>query len=291
MLLATVLIWSLNFSITKYVLTHGFRPLAYSVIRYGAAGVIFGLLTLALERSLRVQSRRGWLLLGTAILVLSVNQVCFVYALKFTTATTVALVLGSTPIFAALFSAVAGVERITSRVFIAAVASFGGVALVAVGAEGGATRLSADLKGVLLALGMSATWAAYSVALAPLMRRYSPYRISAIVLLGCWIPLMAIGGQQVSNQEWNLGWLVWLGLVYAILGPLVLTNMLWFTAVDRIGPSRATMFANLQPFTAAIFALLLLDETVTMVQVAGGFAIGAGILLSRGPATRTPRSE
>jgi drug/metabolite transporter (DMT)-like permease len=66
-----------------------------------------------------------------------------------------------------------------------------------------------------------------------------------------------------------------------VLGPLVVTNLLWFTAIDRVGPSHAAVFANLQPFLAAVIALLLLDEDLTRFQVAGGLAIGAGILLSR----------
>ncbi len=69
--------------------------------------------------------------------------------------------------------------------------------------------------------------------------------------------------------------------MFAVLGPLVLTNLMWFTAIDRVGPSRAALFANLQPFLAAVIALLLLSEKLTRYQVAGGLAIGAGIVLSR----------
>ena len=74
------------------------------------------------------------------------------------------------------------------------------------------------------------------------------------------------------------------------MGPLVTTNFLWFTAIDRVGPSRASLFANLQPFLAAIIALLLLSEKITTLEVAGGLAIGAGIVLApRGaPASEPP---
>ena len=37
----------------------------------------------------------------------------------------------------------------------------------------------------------------------------------------------------------------------SVLGPLVVTNLLWFSAIDRVGPSHAAVFANLQPFLAA----------------------------------------
>jgi drug/metabolite transporter (DMT)-like permease len=83
---------------------------------------------------------------------------------------------------------------------------------------------------------------------------------------------------------------VWLGFAFAVLGPLVITNLLWFTAIDRVGPSRASLFANLQPFLAAIVALLLLSEEITTVQIAGGLAIGGGIVLAskRGAPPRPP---
>src|SRR5919204_744585 len=102
MLLATVVIWALNVTVTKYILKHGFRPLAYAAVRYGLAALVFTALTLVLERSLAVGGRRTLQLVAVAIVAVWANQICFVYALKLTSATTVSLILGSTPIFAAL---------------------------------------------------------------------------------------------------------------------------------------------------------------------------------------------
>jgi drug/metabolite transporter (DMT)-like permease len=277
MLLTTVLLWALNFTVTKYVITHGFRPLAYSSVRYGAATVLFAAVTFARERSLRVRPRDLPLLFVPAAALLLLNQFGYVYSLRFTTASTVALILGSTPIFVGLFGFAVGLERLPFAFWLAAVCSFGGVALVALGSGG----VSSDVKGDLLAVMSAATWAAYSIAIAPLMRRYSPWRISAIVLIGTWIGLIAAGAPQVSKQDFDLGWPTWLGFAYAVLGPLLVTNILWFTAVDRVGAARAALFANLQPFFAVFFALLLLSEHMSALQVAGGFAIGAGILLER----------
>ena len=70
-------------------------------------------------------------------------------------------------------------------------------------------------------------------------------------------------------------------LAFATLGPLVTTNVLWFRSLHRIGPSRATLVANLQPFVAAVFAVVLLDEQMTLMQVLGGVLIAAGILAAR----------
>jgi drug/metabolite transporter (DMT)-like permease len=191
----------------------------------------------------------------------------------------VALIFGTLPIFTALFARGSGVEHLPVRFWIAAGLSFAGVALVALGSGG---KLSSNLKGDMLALSGSATWAAYSVAIGPLMRRYSPFRLSAVFLLAVTVALLAAGSRQVADQSFRFGALVWIGFAFAVLGPLVITNLLWFTAIDRVGPSRASLFANLQPFLAALVALVLLSEPITTVQIVGGIAIAGGILLASG---------
>ena len=277
MLLLVVVIWSLNISVTRYILTNGLQPLAYAAVRYTLAATIFVALTLVLERSLRIEGRAPLAQISVAALVLFVNQICLVYSLKLTTATTVAIVLGTMPVFAALFASLAGVERTTPRFWLAAGVSFSGVALVAADAGG---ELSGDLGGLLIGVGMAATWSAYSVAIAPLMRTYSPYRISAVVMMVMLVPLVLVASPQLADQDLELGWLVWVGFAFAVVGPLVLTNVLWFTAVHRVGPSRATLFANLQPFIAVLFAVALLSEPLSWPQIGGGALIAVGILLA-----------
>ena len=286
LLLATVLLWSFNFTAAKYALTHGFAPLAYSAFRFGAGAVLFSALTYGRERSFSVRRSDALLILGAAALGIWLNQLSFGYALRLTTAATVALLLGTLPIFVALFSWIAGHERLRLRHYLAAAISFAGVALVAAGSGGG---ISGDLGGVLLGLATSATWAAYSVAIAPLMRTYSPYRISAILLLVGCVPLFLSAAPQLVEQDWSApGALAWGGLWYGVVFSLVLTNVLWFTAIDRVGATRSALYANLQPFLGAVFALVVLSERLGALEVAGGLVIGAGIVLARG--ARPPAS-
>jgi drug/metabolite transporter (DMT)-like permease len=279
MLIATIVIWAFNITVTKYVLTHGFQPLAYGAIRYAAAAILAVAVAVVLEGTLRVGERKNLALVGTASAVLLVNQVSFVYALKLGSATTVALILGMTPIFAAIISSLVGLEQLTGRFWVATLVGFVGVALVALGSGG---DLSSDLGGDLLAIVLAISWAAYSVTIAPLMRSYSPYRISAVVLVIMCIPFVALSAPQIADQDFaSLGALVWAGLAFAIVGPLFLTNILWFKSIGVVGPSRATLFANAQPFVAAIFAALILSEHLHWLQIVGGVAILLGIVLER----------
>jgi drug/metabolite transporter (DMT)-like permease len=206
------------------------------------------------------------------------NQVSFVYAVKLASASTVALLLGATPVFMGLIATVLRLERLQWTFWIGAAITFAGVALIALASGGG---LSGSLLGNLLAILTALTWACYSTAIAPLMRRYSPYRISSLVLAVGWVPLAAVGARQVSDQSFHFGGFVWIGFAFAVIGPLFLTNLLWFTAIDRVGAPRASLFANLQPFFAVFFALILLSESLHGMEIAGGLLIFAGIALDR----------
>jgi drug/metabolite transporter (DMT)-like permease len=276
MLLGTVLLWALNVTVTKYMFEHGWEPLAYGTTRYFFAIALFWAFTYFRERSFRIARSDLWLV-GIAALMIFTNQLCFVYGVELAHASTVALLLGTTPIFIGLIALAFRLERLPATFWIGAVITFAGVALIAV-ANGG---VGSSLKGTLIAIATAFTWACYSTAIAPLMRRYSPYRISAVVLAIGWVPLAAVASTQLGEQHFAFGWKVWLGFGYAVIGPLFLTNILWFTSIDRVGASRAGLFGNLQPFFAVFFALILLNESLSSLELAGGVLIFAGIAFER----------
>ena len=183
MLLSAIGLWALNLTFSRYILTHGFQPLAYSTVRYGLASLVFvgdrprrrALVPDGAGRLPR-RGRRGG--------VVWINQIGFVYSLKTTSASVIALIMGATPIFAALIGLAFGTERLPARFWLGAGLSFTGVAFVALGTR---EQLSGDMRGILYGLGTAATWAVYSILVTPLMRRYSASRISALVLPISWV--------------------------------------------------------------------------------------------------------
>ncbi len=193
MLLTTIVLWSLNLTVSRYILTHGFQPLAYATVRYGLAVAVFIALTLLLERSLRLRGRDLGLAAAAALLVY-LNQIGFVYALERSSASVLGLILGATPIFAALAGVALGTETLPPRFWAGAALSFLGVALVALGSG---SQVSGDVGGVLLGVLTAATWAGYSMLVTPLMSRYSARRISAVVLGAAWVAIALTALPQV----------------------------------------------------------------------------------------------
>jgi drug/metabolite transporter (DMT)-like permease len=260
LLVVCVTIWGLNFTVIKYGLGNGFNPLTFASLRFTiATGALVGMSAARSERA--------------------VNQIGFAFSFDFARASTVALLFGTLPIFAGIFSQIAGIDRLTARRWIAAAISFAGVGIVAVAVHG---TPSGRPGGILISLVAPATFALYSIGLTPYVRKYGTYTVNMLIAVFALPPLLAISAPQLASMDWSsVTPVAWLGLLYSALVAYTFTNLLWFAAVERVGTARAAIYANLQPFLGAVFALVLLSEPVNSLEWLGGAAIAAGILLSR----------
>jgi drug/metabolite transporter (DMT)-like permease len=118
--------------------------------------------------------------------------------------------------------------------------------------------------------------------IGPPMKRNTPVRVNAVLLPATAVTVLVIGFGSLGNQDYQAPTtLAWLCLAYSAFGGFVFANLLWFRVVDRVGPAKSSYFLNIQPFGAALLAWLLLDETITLVQLIGGIGIALGIVISR----------
>jgi drug/metabolite transporter (DMT)-like permease len=278
MLVFANVLWSLNYATTKYAFGE-WLPLAFSFTRFAFAGVAFGFLVFLREGSLAIE-RSDWpRIIAAAGIGITLNQLTFNYALNYTGAGNVALILASAPAFAALFAAALRHEHVRRHHWAALLVSLMGVTLVV---EGGSQIAGFTIKGDVLALGAAVTWAAYSVMLRPLFGRYSAARLSAVIILAGTVMLAPFAASQVLTQDYgSLSRLHIAAWVYSAVFPLLVTNLLYFHALRHIGAARATLYMYLQPFLGAAFAALLLGEKLSGLQVAGGVVIVGGVALGQ----------
>jgi drug/metabolite transporter (DMT)-like permease len=283
MLVAANVIWSLNYATTKYAFER-WSPIAFSGLRFATAGIALALIVRLREGGIGVERRDVRLVVLCGIVGIFLNQLTFTYAVDYTAAANVALILASAPAFAAVFAVVLGHERVRPAHWLALAVSLAGVALVVVG---GSNLAGFSLRGDLLAVGAALTWAAYTVMLRPLFGRYSAGRISALVILTGAAVMAPVTAVQVAHQDFGaltrLDWGAW---VYSTIGPLLVTNWLYFRSLHRVGAARATLYMYLQPFLGAVFAAWLLGEKLVAVQLVGGAVIVGGVALGRAVATR-----
>jgi len=278
-LLATVVIWSLNFTAVK-VGVGSIPPLAFSVTRFAiGAGVT---LVVALRLEGRPRFRRAdlpWLIIG-ALIGITINQAAFVGALRESTASNAALLIGTIPVWTSVIAVLTRQERLTLHHWLGLASGLLGAALIVFGSSAGAAD-SQTFLGALLALVTAASWAIYSVLIRPLMARYTALSISSFMMVAGTIAMVPFALPDLLATHWStVPGEAWLGLLYAALLSVSLTNILYFTAIRRVGASRAALYAYLEPFLGVIFATILIGERATPLQLAGGAIIVAAIVVA-----------
>ena len=289
LLLGAVLLWSFNFTTARFAVTHGFSPLVFASLRWGLAGVALGAFVWIRGQSFRIGRRDFWILGAIGAVGVLCSQISFVYALRLSAASTVAIIFGALPIIVSLISHVSGVERLEARQWAASGISCAGVVLVAVGAGGASTT---SLWGSLLAVVSVVSFATYSVAIVPIMARRTPLVATAVTTLVGATLLAVVSATAIAGQHWDgPGALAWGSVVYGAVPAVVVANVLWFTAVSRVGPGRAALYPNLQPFLGALIAVLVLGEGIGVFEIAGGCVIAIGLGLGRRRSLRTPPAD
>src|SRR6476660_4165689 len=93
MLVTVVVCWGFNVVVTRYLLTHGMRPLVYASLRYGLGALVCAAIVWRREGGIGVP-RADWPLVALAAACLWLNQVVFNTGLKLSTAATASLILG-----------------------------------------------------------------------------------------------------------------------------------------------------------------------------------------------------
>ncbi|MHB8439941.1 MAG: DMT family transporter [Acidimicrobiales bacterium] len=279
-LLAAVTLWALNYSVMKYGISQ-IEPLALPVLRFGTAGLV--LLTVLRIHEGSINVRRGDLprLVIAGFFGITMSQVSFVFALTYTTASDNALIGATAPIVTMVVATMVGLERSGRRHWIAVMIGLVGVVLIVAGRP--TTGLfRSGLLGDALAFGNVLASSISAILIVPLLVRYSVYRILTYEMLIGTAILLPIALPSIFAQDFGhvtLGG--WAALAYAILLTGLVTNLLYYTAVGRIGASRAAVYQYVQAFLGVLFAILLLGEDVTAVQLLGGGIVVGSVVLSR----------
>jgi drug/metabolite transporter (DMT)-like permease len=303
LLVAMVIIWAGNYSLVKAVL-HELPPLAFNAGRLIVASVVF-LALLAWSHASRAGlddeaggagdrpllatgpfaasghiAASDWITLaGLGFVGHFAYQLAFIGGLARTSVGNSALIIGCSPVAIALATAVAGHERIGRLHWLGAALSVGGLYLVA---GRNATVGRTSLVGDLLMLGAVCCWAVYTVFSRPLLERHSPLVVTGYSMaLGTamFVPATIV---PISRAPWtSLSVWAWLGILASAVLALNLAYLIWYTAVQRIGNARTSMYSNMVPVTAMLMAWIGLGEHIVLAQVAGAAAILAGVLLTR----------
>lgn len=255
-------------------------PLTIGAIRFGGGFLL--LLAIACWRGDRWPKRRDWL--GTAalgLLFFGLFPVLFNASLIYTTAVRGALALSTLPLLTMLAGTILRVERPTLRKMVGVLIAMSGV-FIALGI-GATTAPTRAWQGDILMLAAASCMALYNVWSRPFIARSGPISFAAFgmaVGAACLSVLSASTGGLVQLASLSAPQWIASGYLAVVCGALIF--FLWAYALGRTTPTLVAVSVAINPVTASIFGVVLLDEPINVNLIIGLLAVLVGIAIASG---------
>jgi drug/metabolite transporter (DMT)-like permease len=273
------IVWGVNFGISRWAM-EVFPAEVFVFLRFGLALPVLFLILKWTEGNVKVEKRDLLKLAVIGFVGVTLLENMVMYSIKYTTLTNASLLnVAPWPIFAALFAPLFTREKMTVRIAVGGFIAVVGVSLIILGGEEGFDLSSEYMLGNVLALLISLIGALFNLACMPLMKKYSPIRVTTWYVFFGSLFLIPFTLNKWNAIEWtNLSFVTWGAVAYNVLLCTVAAFVIWNFSMNKVGAAKANFYRYFVPVSAAAAGVLFFNESIWFTQVIGGFIIILGLV-------------
>lgn len=272
-----VFIWAANFSVVKYALGD-FEPLAFNSLRFVISSFMLWVLWKTQAPDVQFEAGDWPRLVLVGLVGNTMYQVFFIIGIDWTLAGNTSLILGTVPVFVALFSWFFAVEDVGGKGWVGVTLSLAGIGLVVAGSAANVEFGGASVRGDVVILIAALAWSIYTVMSRPLVRKYGALPVTAVTMWFGAAGLVFVSTPSLIQQDWgSVGWPAWVSLMYSSVFSIGVAYLLWNYSVKHVGSTRTAVYSNTIPIVALVIAWVSIGEVPVPLQVAGAVAIVAGV--------------
>jgi drug/metabolite transporter (DMT)-like permease len=275
-----MLVWGSSVAVTK-VLVADIPPLFFAFLRFLIASVCLLPVFIFSKQTSTKQLKRSDYAYLTLMGLLGVTffYIAFNLSLKYTSASTGALIQGSLPVIIAVLGLIFLKEKLSKLQIAGILLSTAGVA--AVGFFTGDDQSGDTLKGNLLMIAAMVCWGLYTI----ISRKLSHINSLTVTCLSGFtgtILLLPAALIDLHNQGNTISLSLndWLALIYLGAMASALCYFLYNKALETLPAAQVGNFLNLDPIVGVIIAFIFLDDHITTMHIIGSVCVLAGITMS-----------
>jgi drug/metabolite transporter (DMT)-like permease len=269
-----MLMWSSSFIATK-IAYRAVSPILLCVIRFAIASVIMMIMRLMQKKRTRIPLRDQRNIILSAAAGISVYYVLENIALQYTTASAASFIEAAYPIITVLIGVWIYHEKTSKRMLAGIFISIIGVLIL----SGFSTSEGSGLKGDILLLIDGALWGFYNFLVQRIPKEYDNFSVSYYQMLWgtvMFLPMLFLEKPVFTNITSE----TIIAILYLSTGCSVAAFLLYNYGLSGISASSASAIMNLMPLFGVLLSFLILHETISLSQIAGGILIMLGVYIS-----------
>jgi drug/metabolite transporter (DMT)-like permease len=277
------LLYAGTFSIAKEAMPTYIQPSALVLLRAFSAMVLFWLVSaLFVKEKVDKKDLPRIALLG--VCGVAVNQLLFLNGLSQTTPINASIIMVSNPIFVLLIAAIILREKIS-------LSKIGGIGFGIAGAlllllfNKKFTFGSETIRGDVMVMINSMSWAVYIVLVKPLMQKYNAFTIVKWMFLFGFLYVLPFGFQEFKQIQWtSMPGSIYLDILFVIFGSTFFTYVLNTYALRALSSSAVSIYVYFQPFLTTLIAVFFYkNDALDTRKIIAGILIFMGVFLVSEP--------
>lgn len=274
-LIVTTLVWAGSFIFIKFGLQE-LDPFNLAFWRFFiATPLIFAIVAGKYRKKILSFTLKEWFLLVflglTGVSILYVIQFA---ALELTTATNVSILINSSVLFIAILSFLIFGEKISTKRAAGIIIAFAGILIVISNGELRFFNSSTFVGDALMVLD-GLVWAGYTIAGKKILESHQSDLVTAWAFVFgtiTMVPFLAVSGLHIPATT-----LTWVSLLYLAILCSIFAYLVWYWALEKEDASRVAVYIYLIPLFTAVMAHFVLNESIGVLKIVGGFLTIAGI--------------
>ncbi len=281
-LLLTNIIWGMAYPLYHIVLSHKVDPLSILTATM-IFSALFSLIPLLWERREKIERRDIFALVCAALLIAVIRKGLLIYSLSLTSPIDGSIISTLAPIIVLLISVIIGIERFNMSKITGLILGLSGAVGVILTSTSAVNQPHMALAGNIMVLCCAIISAIYMVWFKSLLKRYSPNTVmrwmfctAAIILTPFgWKPMLEVDLSSLPPH-------ILLALIYLILIPTYLPNLMLNYALQYVSPTISGTYIYIQPLVAGVVSMFLHIDTPRLITFgfAGLIFLGVGVVIS-----------
>lgn len=251
--------------------------MALVICRVAIAWLLFTIISIPVWE--KIESQHYGRLILCMLCGVTLNQILFLQGLRMTKPINASLIMTTLPIVAITASHYLLKELVTLPKVLGILLGVVGVSLII--AYGHQFNISREgIVGDVLVLLNACCFGLFLVIVKPLLLRYHPFQVMAIVFgIGSVLLLTTSGGEIISTQWQQLPTSIYWAIAYVVVLTTFVAYVMNTYALQHLPASIVGAYIYLQPVIATTIALILEKDRLNAVKVAGALLIFIGIYL------------
>ena len=277
-ILATNILFGLNFAFAKNVGSEHISPEAFSLVRIGVVALLFWALAPFFPQS-KLSTKDYTRLFIAGLFGASINVYTFLKGIVYTSPVDASIIMTLVPLTVLLLAAMFLKEGITYTKLAGII--LGAVGAIVLIAYSGQIDLGGDnLKGNLMCLGCVASYSAYLIIMKPLMQKLHPFVVMRWVFLFGLIQTAPFFAKPLAEVNWAaMPSDTIISIAYVVIAATFFTYLLTSISLNSLRASTVSMYNYVQPVVATIVAIAIGQDSFNIIKLLAAALVFFGVYL------------